>query len=423
MRTKVKELKDKIGETVTLYLTLDVLRDQKHLQFILGHDYTGQIQLVVSKKDIINHENVGQMLGGSTFIVTGKAVTASQSKTFGIEIQVSEIKIISIAGCLPITDDSSLDLRFNHRVVDLKTKKSQVMLQVRSTFENACREYLLEHEYTEFHSPKLMGGASESGSQVFKVKYFDTWAFLAQSPQFYKQMAIASGVEGVFEIGPVFRAEESRSSRHLTEFTGLDVEVSWVFDVNEVMTLEEEMLTYSFAKLEKYYDIVKELFDIELPIKPSVKYISLDEAKEILSQHGKTFTSQQDLSDECERLLWEILKVDLIFVYDYPIACRPFYHAFEREKSTTKSFDLIFRGIEITTGAIREHSYIPLVEQASEKGVSIESIDSYLDNFRYGCPPHGGFGLGVERVVTKLLGLSSVKEAAFVPRDPDRLIP
>jgi aspartyl/asparaginyl-tRNA synthetase len=423
MRTLVEDVKQQVGEVVTLYLTLDVLRDQKNLQFLLAHDATGKLQLVVDKSSVAEHAHVGRLLAGSTFAVTGTVVAAAQSKTFGVEVQVQSVEIFSRAQPYPVTEASSVDLRFNYRVVDLKAPRWQLMLRLRSAFEFACREFALGRGFTELHTPKLMGNASESGAQVFRVSYFDTQAFLAQSPQFYKQMGIASGLEGVFEIGPVFRAEESRSSRHLTEFTGLDVEFAWAFETAQVMAFEEQMLRYAFAKLRPFAGDVKALFGVDLPIEPSVRYLSLSEAKEILSAHGLSLGPAQDLPDEGESMLYKVLGCDLIFVSDYPIAKRPFYHAWDRQRGVTKSFDLIFKGIEITTGAVREHRYDVLCQQAVEKGVEPGSITHYLDNFRYGCPPHGGFGLGVERVIAKLLGLSNVKEAAFVPRDPDRLVP
>lgn len=423
MHILVRDATSHIGEEISLCLTVETIRDQKHLQFILAHDYTGLIQLVVVKSMVSGHEEIGQLLSGSTFKVTGKLVEATQSKTQGVELQVSKFEIFSRAHASPISAESSIDLRFKYRVIDLKTRQSQLMLKLRSAFEFACREFALSRELTEIHTPKLMGSASESGSQVFQVKYFDTFAYLAQSPQFYKQMAIASGLKGAFEIGPVFRAEESRSTRHMTEFTGLDIELSWMFEIQEVMKFEEEMLQYAFSKLAVFSQEVKELFGIELTTQASVKYMTLDEAKAILTEHGFSFKEGDDLTDECERRLYEILGIDLIFVSQYPVEVRPFYHKYSISAKTTESFDLIFKGIEITTGALREHSYDDLCRQAEEKGVSLHSIEHYLDSFKYGCPPHGGFGLGVERVIAKLLGLASIKEAAFVSRDPDRLTP
>lgn len=423
MRTLVKELKEKIGQSVRLYLTLDVLRDQKHLQFILAHDKSGSIQLVISKDKVTNHEEIGQLLQGSAFIAHGTLVESKQSR-FGIEVQVESIEIMSKAEAFPITQESSIDLRFDYRVVDLKFPKQQLMLKLRSAFLKGCREYLDSKDFTEISTPKFMSSASESGSQVFKVDYFGKTAYLSQSPQFFKEAGISSGLEAVYEIAPVFRAENSQSSRHLTEFTGLDVEFAWCFEVAEVMQLEEEMMLHSLSKLEPFKEEVKSLYGIELTTQPTVKYMTLDEAKVVLKEKGvMTLGKDQDLPDEGERMLYEILGIDLIFISDYPIAKRPFYHHWEREKGTTKSFDLIFRGIEITSGAIRQHKLDILSEQIVEKGVSLESVSGYLQNFTWGCSPHGGFGLGVDRVIAKLLDLSSVKEAAFMPRDTERLTP
>lgn len=422
MRTLVSELKEKVGQSVTLYLTLDTLRDQKHLQFILGHDKSGSIQLVISKKTVVNHEEISQLLQGSTFVAHGVLVEAVQSKTQGVEVQIEKIEIMSKAQAWPITEDSSIDLRFDFRVVDLKSKKNQLMLKLRSAFLQGCREYLEREEFVEIQSPKILGAASEGGSEVFRLDYFDQKAFLAQSPQFYKEAAIASGLEKIYEVGPVFRSEQSFSSRHLCEFTGIDLEMAWVFKVEEVMKVEEEMIIHALSTLEPYKEQVKELYGVELTTQPTVKYMTLDEAKEILKTRELKFTSQQDLSDEGERILHEILGTDLIFISQYPIAKRPFYHKWDREKGTTESFDLIFKGIEITSGAIRQGNYEKLCEQAVEKGVSVQSIDGYLQSARFGTFPHGGLGIGLERVISRLLGIS-VKECSMFPRSPDRLTP
>ncbi|RQR55316.1 aspartate--tRNA(Asn) ligase [Burkholderia sp. Bp9126] len=424
MQIPIRDLAAHIGRTVSLHLTLDVLRDQKYVQFLLAHDKSGApLQLVVDKACRNCHAQISHWLTGTTFRVTGEVIAAVQSKTFGIELRVHAVEEFALAQPFPIGADSSLDLRLTHRVVDLKSPKWLCMLRLRSAFEAACREFALGRDCIEIHTPKLMGNASESGAQVFRVEYFDRLAYLAQSPQFYKQLGIAAGLAGTFEIGPVFRAEDSRSSRHLTEFTGLDIELAWVFETQDVMSFEDEMLRYAFARLEKFAPEVRQHFGVELPLEPSVAYLSLPEAKTLLVKQGMQLGEQDDLSDEGERQLYAMLEKDLIFVYDYPIAKRPFYHAYDCEAGTTRSFDLIFKGIEITTGAIREHRYETVRAQAMDKGVDPETISHYLDNFRYGCPPHGGFGLGIERVITKLLGLNNVKEVSFVPRDPDRLFP
>ncbi len=424
MITKISALNSCIDQVVSLQLTVVSIRDQKHMQFIIANDSSGTLQLFVSKKTVANHDQIGKMLTGSTFTATGKIVSSTQSKTNGIEMQVDSVVIESVAMPAPISADSDIDLRFTYRVVDLKTNKNQKMLKARSIFENACREFLTTMDMTEIHTPKLMGSASESGSQVFKVEYFDTYAYLAQSPQFYKQMAIASGLNGVFEIGPIFRAEESRSSRHMTEFVGLDVEIPWVTDLNEVMNIEEAMLSCAFAKVSKTLgQAIRQEFGFEVNEPNFFKKMTLVEAKNCLAESGVKVQPNGDLTDEQEKKLYEVLGYEMIFVTDYPINKRPFYHKYDVTTGTTKSFDLIYRGIEITTGALREHDLITLSKQATDKGVDLKSIDTYLDNFRYGCPPHGGFGIGIERIIAKMFNFSSVKEAAFIPRDPERLTP
>jgi aspartyl/asparaginyl-tRNA synthetase len=422
MRTLVSELKEKVGESVTLYLTLDVLRDQKHLQFILAHDKSGSIQLVISKKTIQNHEEIGQLLQGSTFIAHGTLVEASQSKTFGVEVQVEKLEVMSKAMAWPITEESSIDLRFDYRVVDLKSKRNQLMLKLRSAFLQGCREYLLDKDLTEVNTPKIMGTSSETGSATFKLDYYGEPAYLAQSSQFYKESLVAAGIDN-FEIASCYRGENSTSSRHLTEFTSLDVEYSWVFDVQELMKFEEQLICHALAKLEPFKEEVKSLYGIELTIQPKVKYMTLDEAKSVLKEHGiMNLGKEQDLPDEGERMLFEILSAELIFVSDYPIAKRPFYHMWEREKGTTKSFDLIFKGIEITSGAIREHRYKEVVQQALDKQMSLEPLKFFLDSHLYGQLPHGGFAVGIERVISRLLGIT-VKESTSFPKAPDRVTP
>lgn len=420
MRTLVSEVKEKIGQQVKLYLTLDVLRDQKHLQFLLAHDKSGTIQLVVSKATVQTHAEIGTLLPGSTFIAYGVVIEAQQSKTFGIEIKISHIEIMSKAQPTPITEKSSIDLRFDYRVVDLKSKKGQLMLKIRSAFIQGCREYLEQEEFTEISSPKLLSMASESGAEVFPVQYFDKTAYLAQSPQFYKEAAIASGLEKVYEIGPVFRAEKSLSTRHLCEFTGLDLEMAWVFTVEEIMKIEEKMILHALQKLHKFTAEVQELYGISLTTQPTVKYMTLSEAKEILKSKGLQFTAEQDLSDEGERMLYEILGIDLIFISQYPIAKRPFYHKWDKTKGTTESFDLIFKGIEITSGAIREEKLEVLKEQAQEKGITLPSI--VIQSTSFATTPHGGLGIGLERIISRLLGIS-VKECSMFPRSPERITP
>jgi aspartyl/asparaginyl-tRNA synthetase len=281
-------------------------------------------------------------------------------------------------------------------------------------------------------TPKLMGAASESGAEVFRVDYFGSSACLAQSPQFHKQMAIAAGFDRVMEVGPVFRAEPSFTSRHSTEFTGLDLEMAWIDSVDDVMRMEEEMLAHAIAAVrDSFGHQFEEVFgaDLVIPAMPFPR-ITLVEARKQLLRAGwrPADRSTEDLDGEGERMLSNLVAEkfghQFVFVTDYPVSVRPFYHMRPADDPTvTSSFDLIWNGLEVTTGAQREHRYEVLVAQAAEKGIALEPIRHYVDCFRFGCPPHGGLGIGINRLLMKLLDLPSIREASLFFRGPNRLTP
>jgi aspartyl-tRNA synthetase len=279
------------------------------------------------------------------------------------------------------------------------------------------REFAFANGCTEMHTPKLMGTASESGAEVFRVGYFGKDAYLAQSPQFYKQMAIAAGIDRVFEIGPVFRAEPSFTSRHATEFTGVDVELAWIDDVEDVMGFEERMLAHVLTAAAGRHGL-----DIAIPSVPFPR-VTMAQAQRLLRAQGWDGPAT-DLNPEGERRLAAQAGHDFVFVTRYPASARPFYHMRpDGQPDLTLSYDLLWKGLEITTGAQREHRYDVLLRQAAEKGLSPEPMTDYLNCFRYGCPPHGGFGLGLGRLLMTLLGLDSLREATFLFRGPNRLAP
>jgi aspartyl-tRNA synthetase len=276
-----------------------------------------------------------------------------------------------------------------------------------------------------------MGSASESGAELFKVEYFEGEAFLAQSPQFYKQMAMAAGFGKVFEVGPVFRANPSFTSRHDTEFTSVDVEISWIDSHEDVMAFEERWLAHVLATVKDVHgEQIEATFDTEVVV-PELPFprVRLEQAKEMLRVQGHEPPGEgHDLDPPSERALSAIVKEqyghEFAFVTDYPTTVRPFYHMRHPDQPTlTKSFDLLWRGIELTTGAQREHRYEQLLAQAHDKGVDTDSIQYYLDFFRFGAPPHGGFGFGLTRLLMQLLGQDSVREVTFLYRGPHRLEP
>ena len=317
----------------------------------------------------------------------------------------------------------------DYRWIDLRREKNHLMLALQTTLTAAFRDFLLERDFVEIHTPKLIGAASESGSDVFEVKYFDGFAYLAQSPQFYKQMAMAAGLERIFETGPVFRAEKSYTNKHATEFTGFDLEFSYVNGCEDVMKMEEELVAYAIARVkEAHGDAIKELYDmdLEVPTLPFPRMKLKDVYSELETRYGYTVPEELkgDLTTEAEKLTKQLCRDmfnhEFLFITDYDAKERAFYHMRD-ENGVPQGYDLIWRGVEITTGAQREHRYEVLKAQAEEKGLA-EDVKFYLEFFKYGCPPHGGFGLGIDRLTMLFLGLS-IKEVQFLFRGPNRLTP
>jgi aspartyl-tRNA synthetase len=292
------------------------------------------------------------------------------------------------------------------------------------------REYLYKNKYKEIHTPKLIGTASESGSEVFEVKYFDRKAYLAQSPQFYKQMALAAGLDKVFEVAPCFRAENSNTNRHATEFTSFDLEFSYIDSYEDVMSLEEDLLIAGLTKVkEKYGDKILEVYgkEVIIPTKPFPRMALKDLYQELHDRYGFNIPTEDvgDMNAEAEKLTYKLAQEkfnsEFMFIVDYAATKRPFYHMRD-ENGKLQGYDLIWRGTEITSGAQREHRYEELCKNAQEKGLG-EDVKFYLQFFKYGCPPHGGFAIGVDRLTMLLLGVPSVKETQFIFRGPNRLEP
>ena len=409
---------------------IETIRDKKSMQFVILKDFSGKIQLFIDK---IKFPEVGEvfskLIPGATVIVEGELIENESVKLGGKEVQINKVEVTSYAEPNPIDEKTIIDTRLDYRWLDLRTDKNQIMLKIQTLFVNACREFLIEREFIEIHSPKLIGVASESGSEVFEVKYFNSKAYLAQSPQFYKQMAIASGLGRIFECGPVFRAEKSHSRKHATEFTGFDLEFSNIDTYEDVMVMEEEMINFALKKVkEKYEKEIKEYFNVDI-IVPSLPFPRMT-LKDVYEELNKRYNyqcpeeEQDDLTTEAEKLLAKLAKDkynhEFIFVTDFEKRKRAFYHL--RKNGVPQGYDLIWKGVEITTGAQREHRYEILKEQAKEKGLE-KDVEFYLEFFKYGCPPHGGFGIGIDRIIMNLLELPSLKEAMFLFRGPERLTP
>lgn len=373
----------------------------------------------------------------STVEVIGIANLNPYVKNGGIEFIPESISVVSVAAAgLPIDSNSSPELRMDWRYLDLRNPKNLLIFELQTVIEHAMREYWMNNGFIEIHTPKLMSTSSESGSELFKLDYFGGKAYLSQSPQFYKQMAMNAGFEKIFEIGPVFRANPSFTARHETEFISVDAEISWINSHEDVMKLEEEWIAYFMAKAqEKLGEKVSALYGITIEV-PKLPFprISLAKAKEIIRERGYVSPKDDDLNPEDEKILSEYVKEkfghDFVFVTDYPVSARPFYHmCHENNPTLTKSFDLLYRGLEVTTGAQREHRYDVLKAQILEKQETendaklLESLKYYLQFFEYGTVPHGGYGFGLSRLIMKLLELPNIRSATFLSRNPKRLTP
>jgi aspartyl-tRNA synthetase len=433
-RTLVADLKEQIGQTVQLRGWVAAVRDQKRVQFVILRDETGMAQLTLGKDEPPSelNEAISALAPESAVTVLGKVLADERVKLGGLEVQPAALTLDSAAEPeLPVTPESALDKRIDWRYLDLRRPDRRLIFEVQSAVETAMREYWREQGFLEIHTPKLMGSASESGAELFRVDYFDQAAYLAQSPQFYKQMAMAGGFGKVFEIGPVFRANPSFTSRHDTEFTSVDVEISWIDSHEDVMAFEEAWLAHTLASVAASHgERIAETFGVQLqPPQTPFPRMTLEQAKELLRAHDHEPPGPgDDLDPPSERALSAIVArehgSEFVFVTDYPTTVRPFYHMrYEDRPDLTKSFDLLWRGIELTTGAQREHRYEQLLAQAREKDVETASIAYYLDFFRYGAPPHGGFGFGLTRLLMQMLGQDNVREVTFLYRGPNRLTP
>ena len=432
-----KDLENYFDKEIEISGFVENIRNIKWVQFLVLRDSTDKVQVTIEKSEEANKEMVelvNNLTVESTIKVTGTLKKNENVRLRGMEFIPTKIEVTSTSDAeLPINihdkEAQLIDQRLDYRWLDLRNEYNFNIFKIQSDLVRYMREYLYNNNFTEIHTPKLIGAASESGSEVFEVKYFDRKAYLAQSPQFYKQMAMASGYDRVFEVGSVFRAENSNTNRHTTEFTGFDLEFAYIDSYHDVMDLEEELLTYALTKLnEKCGEKVKEIYGKEIVV-PKVKFPRI-KLSDLYLELEKRYdykiddSEKNDLTTEAERLSYkyamEEFGSEFIFVTDFPKDKRAFYHM--RKNDVPEGYDLIYRGVEITTGAQREHRYDVLKKQAEEKGLG-KDIEFYLEFFKYGCPPHGGFGLGIDRLTMLILGIPSIKESMLLFRGPNRLNP
>jgi aspartyl-tRNA synthetase len=401
-------------------------------------DSSAKVQITIEKNDENKAMNdiVSSLTKESTLLAKGTIYKQEKVKLRGMEFIPTLLEVTSLSAeelpidILDFNNKSKQDLRLDNRFLDLRLEKNYLIFKAQTLAEMAMREYWVDHDFIEIHSPKILGTASETGAEVFDLDYFGKKAFLAQSPQFYKQMAMSAGFNNVFEIGPVFRAENSHTAYHATEFTSVDCEMSWIKSHHEVMDLEEEKIIHVMKKLkEDIGDEFKNIFKKDIDV-PSVAFprIPFLEAKQIIQDKYKYFGEKSfDFDRREEELICLYAKKefgsDFVFVTDYPFEARPFYHMLDDETKLTKSYDLIYKGIEITTGAQREHRIDILEKQALMKDMHLEPLDFYLNFFRYGVPPHGGYGFGLTRFLMRLFEVKSIRDVTFLYRGPNRIMP
>ncbi|MDH6423966.1 nondiscriminating aspartyl-tRNA synthetase [Aurantimicrobium minutum] len=433
-RIVIKNLATIPEGNVTVAGWVDKVRDQKKVQFVVLRDESGAAQLVHPRAE--ESDPIADIISGlatGTFIcVTGELKLDERVKLGGLEIKISDIEVVTAANPeTPIAADSGIDKRLDWRFLDLREARNNLIFRAQTTLEHAMRTYWIERDFIELHTPKLMASASESNAELFEVEYFEGKAYLAQSPQFFKQMAQSAGFGKIFEIGPVFRADPSFTSRHATEFISVDAEISWIDSHEDVMKMQEELLVAAISAVkEKHGEEIKELFDVDVVV-PTIPFprIPLAEAKKIVAERGyEVPRNDDDMDPEGERQIAAYVAEkyghEFVFLTDYATSIRPFYHMRNAEDQTiTNSYDLIWRGTEITTGAQREHRIDILEAQAREKGLDPTELEFYLDFFRYGVPPHGGFGMGLSRVMMLMLHQPNLREVTYLFRGPNRLTP
>ena len=427
-RTFISEVKDSQDETILLRGWVYKIIDLSNIVFVKLRDKSGIIQLVTNKEQIegLKLENAIEVIGKKS---------KNEKAPGGIEIIVDEIKILgrTYYDKLPFEINSyknkaALETQLDHRTIALRRPEIRAIFKVQNEIEQAFRDYLRSKNFEQIHTAKIIDSSTEGGSEMFTVNYFDRRSFLAQSPQFYKQMMVGAGFERVYEIGHAYRAELHNTWRHLNEYVSLDVEMGFIKDEFELMDLEEGFLDNLFKHLNKVCKKELEMYKVELPNEVKIPRITLEESHKILLEKYNKKSPIGNIDAKGEELICDYVKkeygTEFVFLTKYPVAKRPMYTMPDDEdKTLTKSFDLIYDGLEITTGGQRINDYEMLKENIIKFGLNPEDFDFYLDTFKYGMPPHGGFAIGLERLTMKILKLSNIREATLVPRDMKRLTP
>ena len=435
-KKEISSWEDLLGESllnqeVVLEGAVHSIRNMGDVAFVILRRREGLFQTVVEneKADISIHDLKEAM----TVRVKG-ILNEEKRAPHEREIRIREVEILSQpAEPMPLAIDkwklnTSLEAKLNLRPIALRNVQERSKFKIQEALTRAFRDYLYENGFTEIHTPKIGARGAEGGANLFKFSYFHKPAVLAQSPQFYKQMMV--GVfDRVFETGPVFRAEKHNTKRHLNEYTSLDFEMGYIDSFEEIMAMETGFLQYAVELLRKDYAKELQILKIQLPKVDKIPAVRFDKAKELVAEkYNRKIRNPYDLEPEEEALIGRYFKeeydADFVFVTHYPSKKRPFYAMDDpNDEKFTLSFDLLFHGLEVTTGGQRIHDYAQLKAKIAARGMEEEGMEQYLDTFKHGMPPHGGLGIGLERLTMQLLGEENVREACLFPRDLNRLEP
>lgn len=426
-RILVKNIPNFIEKEIKIEGWLYRVRRLKSITFLLIRDRSGLVQCVIENNNI----DLSSLKLESVVSIVG-IVKKSNNSLNPFEILVESFEIISEAHELPIELNKkelnvNLDTILNNRAISIRHEKVNSIFKIQNIIVQSFREFLINKGFTEIFTPKIVAEGAEGGTEVFKVEYFEKTAYLAQSPQFYKQMMVGAGFERVFEVAHVYRAEQHNTSRHLNEYISMDLEIGFINDEFDIMNLEEDLIKFILKAIEVKGKEYLKILNVNIPkIDVSIPKIELNEAIEILKKVYGKGDLEGDLDPEGEKLICKYAKekygCDFIFLTNYPKRKRPMY-TMPFEEQGTRSFDLLFKGVEITTGGQRINDYNILIKSIENKGLNPKDYESYTDIFRYGMPKHGGLAIGLERITTQLLNLENVREASLIPRDRTRITP
>jgi len=431
-RVLAAEISQFVGQTVNVQGWVHRCRTLGQLMFVIVRDRTGLIQTILERELAAESE-----LSNESVVSIDGCVHADERAVGGVELRAIEVKVLSHSEpMLPFEINvpksrakERLDILLGHRALSVRRLDIRAIFKVQAEIIASFRDFLQQKGFTEIKTPKIVVSATEGGAELFSMQYFEQPAFLAQSPQLYKQIMVGSGFERVFEVGKAYRAEKHDTIRHVNEFVSLDYEMGFIKDENDVIQMEVELLKYLFERVAQKCANEIEMLGATVPQITDIPKIKLHDAKARLTErYGKQYSQEEDLDPEGERLLceyaYEEYGVELIYVTHYPRSKRPMYTMPDEEDANlTKSFDLLFRGLEITTGGQRIHQHDRLVFEMQQRGIDPGNFEFYLESFRYGMPPHGGLAIGAERLTMQLLGLQNIRQATLFPRDRTRLTP